>query len=257
MNYSTGLVQVYGDYQLSGSTLTLDYASQIYASTATNLKVMVGAEATSNFTIVWTSDTYAVSQLVTLTATDATHWQVAGSSTSGTVTIGVSGSGSWPSSNPQVNISIGATTPAVGDRVDFALIAASQDQNAQKKLQFGPAGAFNHGRSKIEIGNTSGFHAVGQSAVANPTLIDMMSGGTYYTFVDSGAFTIQYASMTNMDESGVQIWYSSGCSRSQQHLRLRRQRTILDLYSDYAELRHQLNDHSGGSDLRQQPCQYS
>ena len=36
----------------------------------------------------------------------------------------------------------------------------------------------------------------------------MPGGGTYYTFVDSGAFTIQYASMTNMDESGVQLWNS-------------------------------------------------
>jgi len=31
----------------------------------------------------------------------------------------------------------------------------------------------------------------------------MTSGGTYYTFVDSGAFTVQYASFTDMDESGV------------------------------------------------------
>ena len=92
------------------------------------------------------------------------------------------------------------------------MIAASNDAGQQKKLQFGPAASgFNHGRSKIEIGNTSGFHAVGQSISANPTLIDMMpSGGTYYTFVDSGAFTIQYASMTNMDESGVQMYFSSG-----------------------------------------------
>ena len=66
-------------------------------------------------------------------------------------------------------------------------------------------------RSKIEIASGAGFHAVGQSVSANPTLIDMMpGGGTYYTFVDSGAFTIQYASMTNMDESGVQIYFSSG-----------------------------------------------
>ena len=66
VNYSTGLVQVYGDYQLSGSTLTLDYASQIYTSTATNLKVMIGAEAASNFTISTLNDTNAVSQLITI-----------------------------------------------------------------------------------------------------------------------------------------------------------------------------------------------
>ena len=33
-------------------------------------------------------------------------------------------------------------------------------------------------------------------------------GGTYYTFVDSGAFTVQYATFTNMDENGVQLWNS-------------------------------------------------
>ena len=75
VNYSTtpGVVQVYGYYALSGSTFTLDYANELYTSTATNLKVMLGNELASNFTVNWTSDTYAVSQLVTLTATDATH----------------------------------------------------------------------------------------------------------------------------------------------------------------------------------------
>ena len=32
------------------------------------------------------------------------------------------------------------------------------------------------------------------------------TGGTYYTFVDSGPFTVQYSSFTNMDEMGVQLW---------------------------------------------------
>ena len=81
------------------------------------------------------------------------------------------------------------------------------DANKPKSLYFGPANSsFNNGRSKITIDSTGGFHAVGQSAGANPTLIDMLPGsGTYYTFVDSGVFTIQYASMTDMDESGLQL----------------------------------------------------
>src|SRR5207302_6380171 len=84
--------------------------------------------------------------------------------------------------------------------------AASQDANRQKKFQLGPSSStFNNGRSKIEIAAGAGFHAVGD-AEGGPTLIDMMaSGGTYYTFVDSGTFTVQYASFTNMDESGIQL----------------------------------------------------
>src|SRR6185437_14880031 len=57
----------------------------------------------------------------------------------------------------------------------------------------------------IEIDSSGGFHAVGVSTA--PTLITMLPGaGTYYTFVDSGAFTVQYASFTNFDENG--IWLS-------------------------------------------------
>ena len=33
----------------------------------------------------------------------------------------------------------------------------------------------------------------------------LAGGGTYYTFVDSGAFTVQYASFTDMDESGIEL----------------------------------------------------
>src|SRR6202023_3025923 len=98
-----------------------------------------------------------------------------------------------------------------GDKADFALIAASSDTLTTKKLQFGKAATAsstwnaNTGRSKIEISTGAGFHAVGQ--VGNPTLIDWInSGSTYYTFVDSGMFTVQYASFTNMDENG--IWLS-------------------------------------------------
>ena len=33
----------------------------------------------------------------------------------------------------------------------------------------------------------------------------MLGGSTYYTFVDSGAFTVNYASFTFMDESGIHL----------------------------------------------------
>src|SRR5262249_27030911 len=67
LNYTAtpGILQLYGDYQLSGSTLTLDYAQQLYASTATASIVTWGPEAASGFVVNWTTDAYVVSQLIT------------------------------------------------------------------------------------------------------------------------------------------------------------------------------------------------
>jgi hypothetical protein len=112
-NFATGTVRIYGDYQLSGSTFTLGYATPTYTG--------------------------------------------------------------------------------------------APDANYQKKLYFGLANsAYNNGRSKIEIASGAGFQALGTSA--NPTLINLLSGGgTYYTFVDSGVFTVQYATFTNMDENGLEF----------------------------------------------------
>ena len=80
-----------------------------------------------------------------------------------------------------------------------ATYTGSGDAGSQKALYFGAANpSFNHGRSRINVASGAGFHAVGVSTA--PTTVTMLtSGGTYYTFVDSGAFTLQYASMTNMD----------------------------------------------------------
>src|SRR5439155_22420078 len=81
INYSTtpGVVQVYGDYTVSGSTFTLDYATNTYAATATSPKAMRGA---STAVVTSTSDANAVSQLITLTynQTGNNDWDVNGSS---------------------------------------------------------------------------------------------------------------------------------------------------------------------------------
>src|SRR5207302_10006416 len=63
--YATGTARLYGDYQLSGSTLTLDYASQLYTSTATTPKLMRGTSHSA--TVNSTNDAYAVSQLISVT----------------------------------------------------------------------------------------------------------------------------------------------------------------------------------------------
>ena len=182
-NAATGTVVVYGDYQLAGSTLSLDYANNLYSSTATTPMDMSGHGNSAS--INSTYDANAVSQLVTATYNGAT-WDIAGSST-GVLCSGVGTSATdCPSgANKQFNITLtkgGSVT--TGDVVNFALIAVSSDTNVQKELLFGPAaGTYNNGSPKIEIAPNAGLHAVGQSA-ASPSLISMLSGGgTYYTFV--------------------------------------------------------------------------
>src|ERR1019366_1653367 len=54
----------------------------------------------------------------------------------------------------------------------------------------------------------AGFSAQGQAG--SPTTITMLGGSTYYTFVDSGVFTVSYASFTYMDESGIQLFGGAG-----------------------------------------------
>ena len=90
--------------------------------------------------------------------------------------------------------------------VDYtpALYPGSGDGSTQKTLLLGPSAAgFNHGRSEIEIAQGGGFSAQGSGS--NPTTITMLGSSTYYTFVDSGAFTVNYASFTFMDEAGIHL----------------------------------------------------
>ena len=215
LNYSTntGVVQIYGDYQLSGSTLTLDYANVLYASTATTPADMSGHG--NSATVNSTNDAKAVSQLVIATYNGST-WDIKGSST-GVICSGVSGATSatdCPSgAGKQFNITItNGGSVAAGDVLNFGLMAASNDAGVQKQLLFGPAASsFNNGRSKIEIASSGGFHAVGISTATS--LIDMMaSGSTYYTFVDSGALTLAYTTVQDADEMGLEFTGSSGIS---------------------------------------------
>src|SRR5205807_1362371 len=169
-----------------------------------------------SITAVTTSDANTLSELITVTNTGGTSWQVTGSSSGALgAPLTCAASSSCAFSNAKVNFTLntGGTINA-GDKLDFATLAASNDATAQKKLLFANTGtALNNGRSKITIAAGAGFHAVGVSTA--PTLIDMMaSGGTYYTFVDSGAFTISFATIADADENGVWLAGSGGVSMS-------------------------------------------
>ena len=112
-----------------------------------------------------------------------------------------------PTGSPQFNVTVNGSSPNTGDFLNFALLAASGDAGKQKKLLFGPSDpSFNNGRSRLTVNSGSGFVLKGDTTTVNPSLMSMLSGnGTYYTFVDNGAFTVYYASVTNMDESGIQL----------------------------------------------------
>ena len=200
----TGTVRIFGDYVVSGSTFAMDYSSQVYTSTNTLPKLMFGTG--HSITSVTTFDGATLSELITVTYQGGDSWQVAGSSSGvlGTVTCAAGATGcSFANGKLDLTLNAGGTTN-VGDKLDFATLAASNDANVQKKIYFGQAyNSPNYNRSKIEIASGGAFEAIGVSTA--PTLMTMLGGSTYYTFVDSGAFTVQYASVTDMDENGLQL----------------------------------------------------
>ena len=170
---------------------------------------MAGNEAASGFVVSALNDANAVNQLITMTYSGG-NWVVTGSSTTGALCTIAGGSNADCGSPVQFHLAVPAGL-ADGDIANFALFAASKDQNVQKKLQFGPsASSLNNGRSKMTIASGAALSA--QGTAANPSLIGMMGGSTYYTFVDSGAFTINFASITNMDENGIWLSGTGGVS---------------------------------------------
>ncbi|MFC1522486.1 fibronectin type III domain-containing protein [Elusimicrobiota bacterium] len=214
-DYDTGTVRIWGDYSLSGSTLTLDYNTDLYASTATVPDITKGTSI-SAISVNSTNDANALSQLVTVKYNSSDNlWHVTGSSSGamGTLAAG-GGTADFPGASAQFNLTLTAASDQDGDRADFILLAASNDANIQKKLLFGPSvTSFNQGRSKITIDTDAGIVLAGDPQ--EYTLVDMFSSGsTYYTFVDSGAFTAEFSSFTNMDPSGIQLSGNAGVSIS-------------------------------------------
>src|SRR5262249_28210760 len=135
-NYATGTIQLYGDYTVSNSTLTLDYAANLWASTATVPISSRGGAVVS--TVPFTSDGNAVSQLVTIVY-DGTNWNITGSVTGsmGQFTAGYGNTQDLPTGTTQFTLKltkVGIPNPDPGDRSDFILIGASRDSNIQKKL---------------------------------------------------------------------------------------------------------------------------
>lgn len=209
-DYATGTVLMQGHYTVSGSTFTLNYSTPLYLPSATTPKQMRGTSG--NMTVVSVSST-AVSQLITLDYR-AGAWHLDGSVSGADMITAFTGDLAAvpvPSNNPHFYLTYNVpSAPVSGERWDFVILAGSNDAAVQKKLKFGAvANALNSGKSKWIVAPNAGFMAVGVSTA--PTLIDWMnSSATYYSFVSSGAFTVQYATFTNMDENGLRLSGSSG-----------------------------------------------
>lgn len=210
-NLATGTVRVYGDYGIDGTTLTLDFAAGLYPSTATPARVVFG-DSVTGAAVNSTSDNAAVTQSIRITyqSSDAL-WHVVGavSGELGTLPPG-GGTADFPSGTPQFNLTLSASGALDGDRVDFALVAASGDAGRQKKLLFGRgADEYRGGRSQLTVAPSGGLVLRGTTTL--PTVTDRIDAAVpYYSLVSSGAFSAAYASMTNMDSSGLQLSGSAG-----------------------------------------------
>ncbi|MBI4057584.1 MAG: right-handed parallel beta-helix repeat-containing protein [Elusimicrobia bacterium] len=213
-----GTIRLWGKYTVRKSTLTLDYFSSLYPSTASIPKLMQGMGHSAS---VATNDVDAVSQLISITYSGTT-WNVEGSFSGLLGTF----SGSilnqpFPASNPQFTLTFTpGSSPQNGDFMDFVLIASSKDALRQKKLLIGSS-PFNSNRttnrSKLIIDPSAGFSLKGGISIKlgteTPSLMDRLdSSSAYYTFVDSGALTLNMANISNADENGIQLSGSGGIS---------------------------------------------
>jgi hypothetical protein len=201
-SYSTGQLNIIGDYQVRGATLTLDHATRLYGSSATPVRLMRGNGHTGEICQVYGNN--AKTQGVFIEYNGST-WDVL--SDAGGFLGTINGDGSCndiPAGTPQFELKVTEGAPIKFDRLEAAIFARSPDANTRKLLIFGSgADGFRQARSKLSIAESGGISLIGTSD--QPTLIGKMNGATYYTFVDSGAFTVQYASFTNADSHGIQL----------------------------------------------------
>jgi len=203
---STGTVKIWGDYKIDSGTKRYSYAYQLYSSTCTAPKTMKGSSSASD---VKTSDSNCKTELITITY-DGTDWHVEGSYS---VALGTftGNQNDWSTTGGEFTFDFTESSPQSGDKVDFVTIAASNDADFQKDVKFGPcASALNGGKSKLTVDTGGTLELVGTQTY--PTLVDRISGTTYYTLISTGSstFTAEWFEFQNVDKDGVQ--FHSSCS---------------------------------------------
>lgn len=208
-NFATGTVKVTGDYVLpAGASLALDNAELSWRSTATAPVLLHGADHTAS--VLSTSDAGAVSQYVTVRCVNAAanQWVVEGSA-SGTLFGPFTGGITNQDIGGQFNLTF-TPDPFGGqrtdDRVGFVLMAASTDAGIRKQVLF-------QDDASLTAAPGAAFSLKG--APGTPALMDLDAGATDpFTFVSSGAFTLENAAVRRMAPAGFQLSGSGGVAMS-------------------------------------------
>ncbi|MBI4370546.1 MAG: right-handed parallel beta-helix repeat-containing protein [Elusimicrobia bacterium] len=207
-NGNPGEAHLWGDYRVEGSTFALNYAQDLYSSTATTPRIarrIMGTEPSAGVNSV---STMAASELISIVYNAAGgKWNVYGSSS------GALGSFTSPISNqPFPPAPLGkfrltftqGNSPSQDDRVEFLALSGSNDSGTQKKLSFhSSASGFNGGRSRLGIEPSGVFSASGTASAY--TLVDLDAGSTYYTLTSSGSAYASFAKFANLDTEGLQL----------------------------------------------------
>ncbi|MBI4369930.1 MAG: right-handed parallel beta-helix repeat-containing protein [Elusimicrobia bacterium] len=209
-NGTTGETHLWGDYKVEGGTISLEYAGNLYASSATTPTLVRRLAGTDHAaTVISVNDSYTLTEKITITYKSS--WTVSGSlsgvlgSFNDNAIINSAGQYFPNPSAPKLKLKfIQGSSPSEGDRIEFLTLAASGDSNTQKKLYFHSADStFNNGYSRLGIEPSGVFYATGTSVY--PTLINLADGGTYYTLSSSGTLYTQFANISNIDPTGLQL----------------------------------------------------
>ncbi|MBI4368610.1 MAG: right-handed parallel beta-helix repeat-containing protein, partial [Elusimicrobia bacterium] len=212
-NQEPGRVELWGDYRVLNSTLALDYSAALYPSTATSAQITPRQEASPlTISVSSTTDNYALTEHINITYNETNQqWLITGSAsgTLGNFSGSLTAQPFPNSATPRFYLNATAhSAPAALDRADLLTRASSHDESTRKRLIFNAtAPGFNSGKSRLMIGPGGGFVAKG--APWSYASIEAAPGALYYTIISSGAFTLLYSSVTNMDESGLQLGGSS------------------------------------------------
>ncbi|PCI36618.1 MAG: hypothetical protein COB53_08925, partial [Elusimicrobia bacterium] len=203
-DFTTGSLRIYGDYEVAGSTLTIDHNTRIYTSTHTDPKTMqISAGSLHVVEVCSTDDASAVSQLITIERQGGV-WNVTGSGSGSLGVLAVAGCAGTDFTQFRLGITEGST-PTDGDKLDFALLGASPIDVIQKQLLFETAAAgFNDGRSRLRVNANAGIQLTGIDG-AHVLISTLTTNSTWYHFVSSGGFNVTFTSFTNMTHTGIEL----------------------------------------------------
>ncbi|TPW21454.1 MAG: hypothetical protein FD126_674, partial [Elusimicrobia bacterium] len=207
-NGVSGSVRIFGDYQVPvASTFTMNFSKRSNAPAYTGPTAVKGKDHTLTAIVVTTS---AVNELFKTVNEGGTTWSVTGQKSGliGTITCGASAtcpfSGPIPGAKVAFNL-VTASSIKTGDRIHLVTHRPSADTGAAKTVSAGRAcPTLNGGNTKITIPAGAGIELVG-IGTSPVTITTLDSGSTYFTFVASGAFTMDHASVTRGDPEGLHL----------------------------------------------------